>query len=319
MIPADETFDGTFPFKPSYVTIPPDGDAAAFRMHYVDEGPARPEGDRHGASETIVCLHGEPTWGYLYRNMIPGLAEHHRVVVPDHMGFGKSETPRDRAYTLRTHVANLTALIEALDLRDFTFVAQDWGGSIAASYTVRHPERVKRIFYANTMAGYGTLGRTDLPALTESRWFQWIGGGLESGRTRAVLENLGSTVLSVMKIIGFENSAAVDDSWIRAYSAPFPTPEESIGGYEFPIDAYTGRIREFMLEGIGGLDALKAKPAMLAEGMCDGAIPPALAIADFKGLWPDGPVVELPGVGHFCQEDAPEILVPLILGFMQSN
>ena len=151
MIAADETFDGTFPFAPNFHEVPKSADAAAFRLHYVDEGP------RDG--QAIVCLHGEPTWGYLYRKMIPRLAERYRVVVPDHMGFGKSETPQDRTYTLKTHVENLASLIEALDLRDFTFVAQDWGGPIATQYTVRHAERVKRVFFANTLTGYGVRGK----------------------------------------------------------------------------------------------------------------------------------------------------------------
>ena len=100
MIDAAETFDGTWPYTPMF------GEAAGFRQHYIDEGKGNP----------IICLHGEPTWGYLYRNMIGPLAAHHRVVVPDHMGFGKSETPQDREYTLRTHVTNLTALIDDLGL-----------------------------------------------------------------------------------------------------------------------------------------------------------------------------------------------------------
>ena len=92
MIDAGQTFDGTWPFAPHFST------AAGFRQHYVDEGP------RDG--EVIVCLHGEPTWGYLYRNFIPPLATDHRIIVPDHMGFGKSGTPQDRVYTLQTHVEN---------------------------------------------------------------------------------------------------------------------------------------------------------------------------------------------------------------------
>jgi haloalkane dehalogenase len=311
MIPAGETFDGTWPFAPNFHEVPASDGARAFRMHYVDEGPRD--------TEPILCLHGEPTWGYLYRNLIPRLAEHRRVVAPDHMGFGKSETPQDRPYTLRSHVDNLASLIEALDLRDITFVLQDWGGPIGGAYTIRNPERVARLFLANTMVGYGSAGREDLPDLRESRWFQWIGGGIESGRTEAVLRNLGSTVLSVMKLIGFENTAVVDDTWVRAYAAPFPTPEECIGGHEFPLDAYLGRIRDYVAEGFRGLADLQAKPAMLAEGLCDHGIPPALAMADFKGVWPDGPVVELPGVGHFCQEDAPETLVALILQFLQTT
>ena len=86
-----------------------------FRQHYVDEGTGRP----------VVLLHGQPTWGYIWRRSIAPLSTTHRVIVPDHMGFGKSETPRDREYTLASHVENLTALIEALDLRDITLVMQD--------------------------------------------------------------------------------------------------------------------------------------------------------------------------------------------------
>ena len=311
MIPADETFDGTWPFAARFHQVPGTNGAAPFRMHYVDEGP--PHGD------PVVCLHGEPTWGYLYRKMIPPLAERWRVLVPDHMGFGKSATPQDREYSLRAHVENLSGWIEALDLRGITFVAQDWGGPIATQYTVRHPERVRRLFYANSLAGYGAAGRKDLPRLQDSRWFRWVGAGLDNGRTEAVLRHLGSTVLSVMQVLGFVNTAAVDDTWVRAYSAPFETPEECVGALEFPKDAYLGRIRGYVLEGASGLDTLTAKPAMLAEGLRDHAIPPALAIADFEALWPGRPVVRLPNAGHFCQEDAPETLVALITQFLQST
>ena len=311
MIPADETFDATWPFAARFHEVAATATARAFRMHYVDEGPP--------SAEPIVCLHGEPTWGYLYRRMVPRLAERWRVLVPDHMGFGKSETPQDREYTLRAHVENLTSWIDRLELEGITFVAQDWGGPIATQYTVRHPKRVRRLFFANTLAGYGSAGRKDLPRLQDSRWFRWIGAGLESGRTDAVLRNLGSTVLSVMKIIGFEHSAAVDDTWIRAYSAPFETPEECVGALEFPRDAYLGRIRDYVVEGAGGVEALKAIPAMLAEGMRDHAIPPALAIGDFEALWPGRPVVQLPLSGHFCQEDVPDTLVALISQLMQTT
>jgi len=111
MLPADETFDDTWPFKPRF------SEAAGFRQHYVDEGP------RNG--EIVICLHGEPTWGYLYRNFTSALARHYRVIVPDHMGFGKSETP------------------------------QDWGGPMTGAYTIRDPGRVKRLALMNTLLGYG--------------------------------------------------------------------------------------------------------------------------------------------------------------------
>jgi len=228
------------------------------------------------------------------------------------MGFGKSETPQDKEYVLKTHVDNLTALIEELDLKDITFVGQDWGGLMTSSYTVRHPERVKRICLMNTVLGYGGV-----QAGGTTPWFQWIGKHYEAGTLEQVLGNLGSTILSVMKIIGFQNSAAVDQTWIRAYSAPFPDKESCIGGIEFPLDAHLQRIREYMIEGFAGVDALKEKPAMLAEGLEDYAIAPEQALADFKALYPHGPVVTLPGVGHFCQEDAPQTLVALIQQFIQ--
>ena len=301
MIPADETFEGTWPHAPNFF------DGHGFRQHYVDVG----EGD------PIVCLHGEPTWGYLYRHMIPPLAAHNRVIVPDHMGFGKSETPQDRDYTLESHTENLAALIDHLDLRNITFVIQDWGGPIGTAYTVRHPERVDRMVYMNTVCGYGG-GGDDVTPINESRWFRWIGAGMENGRTEQVLRNAGSTILSVMRIIGFHNPEAMTDAWTRAYSDQFPDWDSAIGAYEFPIDAYEGRIVDYVLEGADGLPALAAKPAILLEGMADQAIPPDRAIADFRGVWPDAPIVELPGVGHFCQEDAPDILVANIRQFMQS-
>ena len=189
MISSHETFGGTWPFAPHFF------DGNGFRMHYVEEGSGQP----------IICLHGEPTWGYLYRRFIPPLSQSHRVIVPDHMGFGKSGTPRDRPYTLKTHVENLAGLIDALDLHDITFVIQDWGGPMAAAYTLRHPERVQRLFLLNTLSGYG---HAELGELTP--WLEFVKKHHEAGTLHEVLGHLDVNVLSIMKIIGFENSSAVD-------------------------------------------------------------------------------------------------------------
>lgn len=142
MMPADETFDGTWPHALNFF------DGRGLRQHHVDVG----EGD------PIVCLHGEPTWGYLYRHMTPPLEEHGRVVAPDLMSFGKRETPLDRDYTLETHTENLVALIDHLDLQNITLVLQDWGGPIGTAHTVRHPERGARLVHMNTVSGYGRPG-----------------------------------------------------------------------------------------------------------------------------------------------------------------
>ncbi len=214
-------------------------------------------------------------------------------------------------YTLQTHVENFTALVEALDLRDVTLALQDWGGPIGCQFALRNPERVKRISMANTVCGYGI----DPKRLAQSDWFQWIAGGLETGRTEAVLRELGSAILSVMKLIGF--TANVDRTWIRAYSAPFPDRESCIGGYEFPIDAIEGCFGPYVEEMAPRLDVLRKIPAMYCHGLEDRAIPADLAMDSFRSVWPDEPIVSLPGVGHFCQEDAPQTLVALLEVFMQ--
>src|SRR6476661_2141585 len=108
-----ETFGGTFPFAPHYAPI------NGFAMHFADEG----------SGEPLVMLHGDPTWGYLFRNFIPPLAQRYRCIVPDQMGMGKSETPQDPTrYHLRQHIENLEALLLHLYVRDCTLVLHDWGG-----------------------------------------------------------------------------------------------------------------------------------------------------------------------------------------------
>jgi len=303
MIEPNESFDGTWPFKARFTN------ASGFKQHFVDEGP------REG--EIVLCLHGEPTWGYLYRKMIGPLAESFRVVVPDHMGFGKSETPQDRVYTLQTHVENLERFVEELDLQDITIVCQDWGGPMAGAFTARNPTRVKRLFIANTVLGYGggqaAGGRTS--------WFEWIAKHEEAGTLNGILGELGSTVLSVMKIIGFQNSSIVDDTWIRAYSAPFPDRASCIGAINFPLDVHYGRFLPFVFETMetGDMEALRAKRAMLISGDKDYGIAQDHAISDFKGIYPHGQVVKVDGVGHFCQEDIPEELVRFIAEFIRDN
>lgn len=295
MIPEHEDFDGTWPYAPHYFT------GAGFRMHYADEG----EGD------PIICVHGEPTWGYLYRNFIPRLVKYGRVLVPDHMGFGKSETPQDREYSIRAHVDNLEALVVGLDLRNITIVAQDWGGPISTAVALRQPDRIKRLCYMNTglpgMAPAGGRKVADMP------WYKWV----HTEESTAVLSNLGATVLSVLKRIGFERTGHVNETWVRAYASPFPTPEECKGALAFPASIGKPEVAMTILEHAASLPLLAAKPAMYIHGEEDRAIPTEFSVGAFRSTWPKGPVVTLPGVGHFIQEDAPEAATALIEQFIQ--
>ena len=299
MIPANETFDGTWPYAPRFF------DDAGFRMHYVDEGP--PDG------QPIVCLHGEPTWGYLYRNFIPRLARQGRVIVPDHMGFGKSETPQDRDYSTRDHCDNLTKLLLHLDLTDITLVVQDWGGPIGAAFALQHPGRVKRICAMNTIIG--GQAPAGVLSLVEHEWFRWV----QTDAFEPAVSHLGSTVLSIMKRIGFERSAHVDQTWVRAYASPFATVADCIGALQFPRNIADPETAKFMQEVAtpDALEALRAKPAMYVHGEEDRAIPTDFAVGSFKSMYPEAPVVTLPGVGHFLQEDAPEAVTALIEQFIQ--
>jgi len=297
MINARETFGGTWPFQPHFF------EGGGFRMHYVDEGSGDP----------IVCLHGEPTWGYLYRRFIPPLAASHRVIVPDHMGFGKSQTPPDREYSLRSHVDNFTKLVEVLDLTNITLVMQDWGGLIGSAFALRYPDRVKRLFLLNTLTGYGNAP----PGLTP--WFQFVLNHHRAGTLPEVLGHLDVNILSVMKTQGLEDLSVVNADWLAAYGSAFTTKQECLGAIEFPLDALLGRIRPYLAEGFPLIDNLKSKPAMLALGMKDRAIAPDTQIADFSAIWPGRPIIKLPNAGHFSQEDAPDTVIALIELFIGST
>ncbi len=297
-IAADETFDGTFPFQPHF-TI-----RAGFRMHYVDEG----------AGEPIILIHGEPTWAYLYRNFIPRLSRHFRVIAPDNMGFGKSETPASVEYTLGRHASNLGSLIEELDLRDITLVMQDWGGPMGAVVASRYPDRMKRFVAMNTI--FGTDRNVREVRLTP--WFAAIKTMEEAGQLEAVLGNLRFLVGGVMMTLGLQRREVVTDTWLRAYAAAFPTFEECRAAIAFPLEGlHLERIRDTLVAALPVLYKLgqASVPAMMIEGMQDRAIWPHVAIAGFRAFFPKGTVHEISNAGHFIQEDAPELVVSLIEEF----
>ena len=303
MIKASETFEGTWPFTPNFF------DGNGFLQHYIDEGPRQ--------AKPIILLHGEPTWGYIYRKFIPELSKKFRVIVPDMMGFGKSETPQDKEYTLKTHVENLGGLIDNLKLNNITFVGQDWGGPITAAYSIRNIDKVRGFVLINTLFGYSKEERPK----NLSPWFQWINKHYQNKTLDGILGELGSTLLSVMKIPNFTNNKIINDTWIDAYSSQFPDRASCKGAINFPLDALLNRIVPYIVEGIkqGDLKSLCAKPAILAYGMKDNAIEPDYAIRDFKALFPNSKVIEMPNAGHYSQEDEPELLINLIKEFMKHN
>ena len=134
-----------YPFVENFLNVDVDSAGNDVRMHYVDEGPRD--------APVVLMLHGEPTWSYLYRKLIPvfvraGL----RAIAPDHLGFGKSDKPADsRQYTFERHIGWAQRLVEGLDLRDITLVCQDWGGPIGMALAVSPGDRFSRVVAGNTM------------------------------------------------------------------------------------------------------------------------------------------------------------------------
>ena len=151
----DDRFEGLpgYPFAPHYVEVPagdPDQPDQALRLHHLDEGPAD--------GPVVLLLHGEPSWSYLYRHMIPVLVEGGcRCIAPDLIGFGRSDKPTPRGeYTYARHVEWLrAALFDVLDLTDVTLVCQDWGGLLGLRLVGEHPERFARVVAANTFLPTG--------------------------------------------------------------------------------------------------------------------------------------------------------------------
>jgi len=198
-----------FPFAPHYATVTA-ADGTELRVHYLDEGP------RDAAP--VLLMHGEPSWSFLYRRVIPVLvAAGHRVIAPDLVGFGRSDKPADISdYSYAAHVAWMSELVFAvLDLRDATFFGQDWGGLIGLRLVAAQPDRFARV----------VIGNTGLPTgdgnLTEA-FFAWQKFAAETPE------------LPIGQIINFGTLTDLAPEVIAAYDAPFPDDDSKAGARIFP-------------------------------------------------------------------------------------
>jgi haloalkane dehalogenase len=197
-----------YPFQTRYVEVP-SGDGGALRMHYVDEGPR--------GADVVLMLHGEPSWSYLYRKMIPvvtgaGL----RAVAPDLIGFGRSDKPvRREDYTYARHVAWMRSFLESLDLRRITLVCQDWGGLIGLRLVAEHSERFARVVAANTFLPTGDQKPPEA-------FFNWrdFSQRVEVFPTGLILQS--ATVVELPPEV------------LAAYDAPYPDETYKAGARQFP-------------------------------------------------------------------------------------
>ncbi|MEM9010260.1 MAG: alpha/beta fold hydrolase [Pseudomonadota bacterium] len=287
-----------YPFRSNFVETPMGA------MHFVDEGAGAP----------ILMLHGNPTWSYLYRAFITAFAGTHRVVAPDHIGFGLSEKPAEEgAYTIDAHIRNLEALVTSLDLTDITLVMQDWGGPIGLGMASRLPERVARLVILNTFGFYPPAAGMDpenlkLPAPLRLMRASGIGDFLVRGR-------------GFFERVAMPMATGDKRAWKAhrdAYTGVFESYGDRAGVMAFPrlIPASTAHpTAKILLEETGPyLDAFDG-PARIFWGMKDPLFPVA-ALHAWTARLPQAEVTELAEAKHYVQEDAPEALIAGLRAFL---
>lgn len=276
-----------FDFEPHYAEL--DG----LRMHYLDEGSGDP----------VLCLHGEPTWSYLYRKMVPGLSGAARVVCPDYFGFGRSDKPTDREwYSFDRHYGSILGLVESLDLTRATVVVQDWGGPIGLRLAVEQPERVERLVILNTGVGGGRAPNEVWLRFREV--VRAAGGDFQAGR-----------------LIRTACVRGLADDVVAAYDAPFPTPESKAGPLMFPEQVPTEPEHPNTAPLMAIREALKAwtKPALVLFGDSDPIFPPQVADAIAELIPGALPAETIANAGHFVQEDAGEEVAARIVRFLAES
>ena len=291
----DERFDSLlgFAFDPHYVDVP-DGDGGQLRVHYLDEGPAD--------GEPVLLMHGEPSWSYLYRTMVPVItAAGLRAIAPDLVGFGRSDKPAQREdYTYQRHVEWMRSFLDALDLAPLTLVAQDWGGLIGLRLVADRPDRFARVVAANTFLPTGDRDPGD--AFRAWQRFSQETPSFDVGR---IVSGGCTTDLSPEVIAG--------------YDAPFPDDSYKAGARQFPLLVPSTPDDPASAANRAAWEVLRTwtKPFLTAFSDHD----PITAGAD-RALRADIPGCQgqphttIEGAGHFLQEDRGEQLAGVVCSFV---
>jgi haloalkane dehalogenase len=275
-----------FGYQPGYVEL--DG----LRVAYVDEGPRD--------ADPILLLHGEPSWSFLYRTMIPPLVEAGaRVVAPDFVGFGRSDKPAAVAdYTYARHVAWMASLLEALDLRDTTLVGQDWGGLIGLRLVAEHPERFARVVAANTGLPTGDRPMPDV-------WQRF---------RRTVVS---ADVLDIARLVAAGCVNPLPPEVRAAYDAPFPSEGHKAGVRAFPdlipqtLDDPASEPNRRAWEVLAELDLPVLTAFSDRDPITAGGERPLQRLPGAQGQ----PHTTIAGAGHFLQEDAGPQLARVVADF----
>lgn len=285
----ESDFGGRFPWKSRRIEV-----AHGVRQAVVDEGPRE-------AKLTFLLLHGNPTWGFLYRKFIERLSPRSRVIVPDHVGFGRSDKPRDpRWYSLERHIGALAKTLAELRAERVVPVIQDWGGPIGMGWATRNPEKIAGVVVLNTWA-FVREPATRLPFL-----FRLLVLG-RGGWRRSTQSNMFVELL-------LRHASGLDEQRLAPYRAPFPVPDDRVGIARFPqlIPQTHDQAHESWATMAGiedGLVHLREKPALIVWARRDPIFRKKILQRWQQAFTQvDGPHL-LPDASHFLQEDAPGEIV----------
>ena len=297
------TPDERFENLPGFDYAPHYEDIQGYRVHYLDEGPAD--------GQPILLLHGEPTWSYLYRKMIPVLtAAGYRSIVPDLIGFGRSDKPASMdVHTYEFHVDAIAELVEKLDLRDVTFFGQDWGGLIGLRVVAENEERFARVVISNTGLRVGTLSGPD--ALPEDNAFmQWK-------RMNQGMIDRGDIPTGAMV-----SGNVGDPSIAAAYDAPFPDPSYKAGPLIMPqrVPVFADDPANEANRRAWEVFSRWEKPFLTAFSDGDPITRGGEVVFQQRVPGANGqPHTTIEGAGHFVQEQAGEELARVIVEFIANN
>jgi len=270
-------------------------------ISYLDEGP-------QDAEESILCVHGNPTWSFYYRGIVKAFAGERRVVVPDHVGAGTSDKPQDYAYTLKSHVDNLRALVEQLDLKKVTLVVHDWGGPIGLCWALLRGglERVERVVILNTSA---FLSKS-IPFTIDICRIPGFGAlcirGLNAFGRAAVVRAVAKPMAREVK---------------RGYLGPYGSWAERVGHLEFvhDIPMHPGIPSYALVQELEQkLPTLAERPVMLCWGGKDFCFHDGF-LEGFKERLPEAAVHRFAGAGHYVLEDAGDEVIALMRDFMGAD
>ncbi len=325
----DERFSNLkdYRFEPNYLEVN-DGEGAKLRVHYLDEGPAD--------GEVILLMHGQPTWSYLYRHMIPGLvAAGHRVIAPDLVGFGKSDKPTSiDDYTYARHVSWMSQWLTALNLSKVTLFCQDWGGLIGLRLVTAFPERFARVIVANTGLPTGMVPEEFTTTLKEAYETLPVVEAHELGERFKDTSGIPGFMywrkfcaetpdLDIGKVVAFVTAGKnIEEDSMAAYNAPFPSEEYKAGARKFPSLVPLFHDEAEVEENKQAWAILESFDKPLLTAFSDNDPVTAGGEKRFQKSVPGAQGqkhITIANAGHFLQEDQPEACVQAILAFIKAN